>query len=210
MAELRNPLLGLAGAQLLLLAIHLAIFGLTGNTDVDDVTGATALFDFNEEGTVPTWWSTALLIAAGAGFLRSRTGNGIAWTLAGIGMVWLGIEEGVLHLHERSQESSGIDWPLLYAPALAIGLWVLWAVASRMTPLRRRLLLGGAAAMATAIAIEMLSSPSLELNYASRNLVEENFELIGAACVLLSVWPQHVDNGGLQAPEGRHARRQLG
>lgn len=175
----------LVGTQILLLLAHLAAFALTG--DAADPRESRQLFDFNQEGSLPTFWSAAVMVLAGLGALRAAGDPGATawWLLLGAGLLWLGVEE-LLGLHERTQLATDVDWPLIYAPMLALGSWAVWSVARSLTSTRRLLLLAGLGCMAVAVGLEVLSSPAIAIDYDLRNVFEENFELAGAGFVLLA------------------------
>lgn len=176
----------LAGAQLLLVVGHIAAFEPAAGGPAPQE--ARRFLDFNREGSLPTYWSAVVVASAGALALTIRRGP--AWLLAGVALIWVGLEEAVFYLHEDVQVSTGIDWPLLYAPLLAAGAWILLAVARDLDSTGRSLLVAGLAFMVAGVGAELLSSPAIALDFQTRNLIEENLELAGAGLVLcaLSSW----------------------
>jgi hypothetical protein len=184
------------GAHLLLLVGHLAFADVARSA----APGAPHHpLDFNQEGTLPTYWSAIVFGSAGVLALASRGGPG--WLLAGGALLWVALEESFLHLHEDIQVGTGADWPLLYAPLLAVGARILLVVARDLGDTGRKLLLAGLACMAAAVCAELLSSPSIALDFQTRNLVEENLELAGTGLVLCAfaswLWPASPRTRGL-------------
>jgi hypothetical protein len=109
-----------------------------------------------------------------------------AWFMVGAGFVWLGLEESLLHAHEDAQIASGIDWPVIYLPALGVGAWAVLSVTRDLDPPFGRLMLLALGVLGAAVVAELLSSPSIAINFNLRNLVEENLELAGATLVLIA------------------------
>ena len=182
----------LAAVQIVFIAGHLAAFAAAEGSSAPRE--ARQLLDFNQEGSLPTYWSALVLASAGvlALVIRRKT----VWLLAGAGLIWVGLEEAFIHLHEDVQIGTGIDWPVLYAPLLAAGAWILYEAARDLDHTGKRLLIAGLACMVAGVGAELLSSPAIALDFQTRNLVEENLELAGTGLVLCafasSLWPAAV------------------
>jgi hypothetical protein len=181
----RTAALVLFGTQAALLVAHVAAFALTG--DSADPREARQLLDFNQEGSLPTFWSAAVMALAGtAALLAAREPDATPWwRLVGLGLLCLCVEE-LLHAHENLQLATQVDWPVIYAPVLAAGAWAVWSVANTLTSTRRRLLLAGLGATALAVGLELVSSPAIAIDYDLRNTFEENLELAGVSLILLA------------------------
>jgi hypothetical protein len=186
--SVRNLALVLGGVQLILILAHLVAHLLSQS--VADPVEARRLFDFNHEDSIQTVWSSGIMLAAGlagleAADLGGRRGRSLAWLALGLGFLWLGAEE-VVGLHESLQVSNGTDWPILYLPALGLGVWVILRCVGEMEPRFRGLLIAGLIALGLAVGAEMLSSRSIAIDFQLRNLVEENLELGGAVLVMIA------------------------
>lgn len=185
----------LVAVQLVFIAGHLVAFAATEGSSTPRE--ARQLLDFNQEGSLPTYWSA--LVLAWAGVLALVIRRGTAWLLAGAGLTWIGLEEAFIHLHEDLQIGTGIDWPVLYAPLLVAGAWILFEAARDLDRTGRRLLIAGLACMVAGVGAELLSSPAIALDFQTRNLVEENLELAGTGLVLCAfaswLWPAAVRGG---------------
>lgn len=182
--------LALLVTQVLLVVVHLVAYELAASAP--DPRSARHPFDFNQERTLPTWWSAAVMTCTGVSVVVLALGRKLGWTslaawlLVGCGFVWIGLEEGLLHAHEDAQVASGIDWPLIYLPALLVGGWAIIRVARDLARPFGVLSLVALAAMAAAVGVELLSSPQIALDFQLRNLVEENLELAGASLLLVA------------------------
>ena len=152
-------------------------------------------FNMDGELNVPTWWSTLVLIAtAGACFGLWRTSVPLgrpagAWLAVAFGFLLLSAEE-VASIHEDigSSVGGGSDnvsiWPLLYAPVVALGTWMLVrAVRDLPRPIAVMALLGLVAFMGV-LAIELLSL----LGESNTTIaLEENLEMLGTGLMLCAL-----------------------
>lgn len=186
----RRLFVGLVGIQVALILAHLLAYDAASGAA--DPIASRHVLDFNQEGSLPTWWSALVMTGAGlaaitAGARRSAGFAGsVAWLVLGAGFVWLGLEEALLHAHEDAQIASGIDWPLIYLPALGVGAWSVIRVTRDLDPPLGRLMLLALGVLCAAVGAELLSSPSIAIDFHLRNLAEENLELAGATLVLIT------------------------
>ena len=182
-------LVALVLVQVGLIAIHLIAY--VSTLDAAIPKQARKPLDFNQEGSLQTFWSAFVLLAAGAAaFEAGRAGgsqarHSVAWLLVGLGFLWLAAEE-LVHLHEDIQVASGVDWPIIYFPALVIGSWAILRATFELERPLRPLLLAGLVVLAVAVGAELLSSPSIQVDFMVRNLIEESLELLGASLVLIA------------------------
>lgn len=152
-------------------------------------------FNMDGELNVPTWWSSLILIAtAGACFglwwttarLGRRSGQ---WLAIAIGFLGLSLEE-VASIHEDigSSVGGGSDhvsiWPLLYAPLVVLGIWMLVrAVRDLPRPIATMALLGLVAYVGV-LSIELLSL----LGESNTTIaIEENLEMLGTGLMLCAL-----------------------
>jgi hypothetical protein len=186
----RRLALGLMAIQAALIVAHLLAYDAAAGAADPKITRH--FLDFNQEGSLPTWWSALVMTGAGLAAITAgarRPGGramSFAWFMVGAGFVWLGLEESLLHAHEDAQIASGIDWPVIYLPALGVGAWAVLRVTRDLDPPFGRLMLLALGVLAAAVVAELLSSPSIAINFNLRNLVEENLELAGATLVLIA------------------------
>ncbi len=183
-------LITLALVQLGLIAVHLIAYASTLDAAIPKQ--ARQPLDFNQEDSIQTFWSALVLLAAGAAaFEAGRVGGperrrSVAWLLVGLGFIWLALEEELVHLHENIQIATGVDWPIFYLPALVIGCWTTLRATTELERPLRPVLLTGLLLLAVAVGAELLSSPSIHVDFMVRNLIEENLELLGASLVLIA------------------------
>ena len=148
-------LIGLGAIQLLLVCIHLLALG--QSPDRADPSLLRQLFDFNQEGSIPTLWSAAVMLGtgiAGARVARCRAGREqLLWWLFAAAFAWLALEEQLLHLHEDSQLLTGVDWPLIYLPALIAGALLLRALAADAGGTGSSLIIAGVIVMAAGVGL---------------------------------------------------------
>ena len=182
----RKLAIALALVQLVMIALHLVAFYAT--LDHANPKGARGLLDFNQEGSLQTYWSAVVMTAAGAAALEAGSGHrgsrSLSWVLVGLGFIWIGAEE-LVSLHEDIQVATGIDWPLIYFPALVVGCWAIVTASAQIQHRLRPAFVFGLGCLVLAVGAELLSSPSIAVDYNLRNLLEENLELAGATLVLL-------------------------
>ncbi|MGI9237145.1 MAG: hypothetical protein ACR2QZ_07090 [Woeseiaceae bacterium] len=182
---------GLVGIILLLLLLHL--LALTGDWAIQD------RFNLDEEGNVPTWFSTALLllVAVTAFVLRER-GGGRIWLVTAIAYTWLSLDEAA-RLHELFDEHTPVKWIWVYAP-FAAAFFVLCArsfgAVRHQSPHLWRWVVGGLVIYAAGgLGLELVAHllypfpPSLEpyamVLFLTGITLEEGLEMIGTAMVLV-------------------------
>ena len=191
--------IGLFSIQAALVGAHLLAYDAAGSATDPELTRAA--WDFNQEGSFQTWWSGLVMFGAGltvfySGFVQGLRGSRLVpWLLLGAGFVWIGAEEALLQLHEESQMASDVDWPVLYAPAIAIAVWVILRVRKDLRPPLDGLMLLALACLVAAVGAEALSSPRIAIDFDLRNLVEENLELAGATLVLVTALAARPGDG---------------
>ncbi len=146
--------------------------------------------NLDSEASVATWAAAALLwIAAGVWVLAAASGwSRWAWVWAAV-LAWLALDEGN-GIHERLERWSGVDWQLLYLPVLAVA-WLAWVRIVRTTPRRQALgIIGGGAAWALALALELVQNwggePIRASLYDPMMVAEETLEMVGALLFLLA------------------------
>jgi len=156
-----------------------------------------ALFDFNYEANLPTWWASVVLLAIAAVCVgiwvlaRASGRRRHRWLLAAAGFVGLSLEE-VAQFHEHvgalvggSREETEV-WPLVYLPVLLLGAWVIVSCLADL-PRRRALAAGaGLGLYAISVGAELVAiNPSLRGSV--EVLIEENAEFLGATLILTSL-----------------------
>jgi hypothetical protein len=140
----------------------IAVLGVLGGLE-QGTSARLGMFDLDVEGTVSTAFSSLLLfVAAGMAYLLASVPfdpfpERLA-TLALAGVLWfMGIDEGI-RLHEEVDAAVGLDWQLLYAPAVVLAAWAGWRVWGLLDRIGagRGALLGGAAAWVLSQLLELV------------------------------------------------------
>lgn len=164
------------------------------------------LLSMSEEGNVPTWYSSALLLGCGAGLLAiaavvRRAGGAFArrWELLGLLFLFLSLDEAA-QLHERLngllhlRGALYFGWILPVGAALVpLGLAYLRFLRHLPPPIRWRFVLSGALYVGGALGMEVPLGVYAErhgadtLGYALLDLVEETMEVWGATLFLLAL-----------------------
>jgi hypothetical protein len=186
-----------------LLGVQVALTGLYA-LNAHDVRG-TRQFDMDGELNVPTWWSAALFILAGLaalGLARCNriTGRAVApWTLVGIGLLGLSLEEvAAIHEDVGTALGGGSDevsvWPLAYAPVVVAGTWLLLRA---IRELPRPLALIGVSGLACFVAVLGVELSALVSESAVSIAIEENLELLGSGAMFVALASHLVDRFGL-------------
>lgn len=165
----------LGGAIATLVGLHIVVvFVLRIWLGRDYVYGLADLFDMAQEGNIPAWFTSALMMAASIGcVIASRfspAGDGRLkkyWAALAFLMLFLSADESI-RIHEKlgwlfmRGQGRGIffyGWPIVYGPiVLALGLWMLRFLT--LLPRRTGLLFAfsGFIYVAGALGMEMLES----------------------------------------------------
>lgn len=186
-------------------AVGTAVVGLGQFLGRDGLVAAFAVLDSGPESTIPTWFSTMLLLsnAVAAGLVGkavgSKTGDGRYWTFLAVVLAILSIDE-IARFHERTigplRTALGTSGLLYYAwviPGLVIVLTfgVLMFPFWRRLPARTRigLLVAGGMYVGGALGLEMVSGLvrtryGIGVATGVASLVEEAFEMLGATALL--------------------------
>jgi hypothetical protein len=189
-------LIAVAGAGL---AVELLHHGPLPDLDEDLV----GLFSLSYEGNLPTWYSSALLlacaitlgaIAPGAAPRQSRY-----WSLLAAVFGYLSIDEAV-GLHEQLNEIVHLGGPLYFswilpaaAAVLLLGIAYLRFLLGLPEETRRRFILAGALYVGGALIMEIPLGLWTEahgdgdLGYALIDFAEESLEMIGATLFLVAL-----------------------
>jgi hypothetical protein len=189
-------LIAVAGAGL---ATELLQHGPLPDLDEDLV----ALFSLSYEGNLPTWYSSALLLAcavtlgviAPSAPLRERR----YWSLLAAVFGYLSIDEAV-GLHEQLNELVHLGGPLYFgwilpagAALLLLGLAYLRFLVQLPAETRRRFILAGVLYVGGALFMEIPLGMWTEahgdagLGYSLIDFVEESLEMTGASVFLLAL-----------------------
>ncbi len=179
-----------AGVLLLAqLALSLAFIGF--------VKGLPATRQFNMDGelNVPTWWSSAILVATGLVCIGlwltgSRTGRpGAQWLVIAIGFLALSLEE-VASIHEDIGSSVGGGsggvsvWPLVYAPLAIAGVWMMLRAIRELPRPIAVVSVVGLASYVAVLAVEVLA---LGFESDLTVLLEENLEMLGTGLMFCAL-----------------------
>lgn len=166
------------------LAVCIAAFAAIGWTVLIEDVDLPA-FVPNKEGTVPTYLSSGLLLAAGA--LSILVGADDRpdrqwWLLWGIVLLGLGLDEGA-EVHERLEVRSGLPAPVVLGPVGIVAAIAYLKIFNVMPPgsAARRLFVGGAAAWATALLSDVVHGVDW------KSVAEETLEMSGSAMILLAL-----------------------
>lgn len=175
-----------------------------------------ALFSLSWEANLPTWYSTALLLACAATLafigradVPGQTGY---WRLLAAVFLYLSIDEAV-GLHEQLNGLVELGGPFYFswiipagAVVLVLGLAYLRFLGRLPADTRRRFVLAGALYLAGALLMEIPlglwteAHGDADLGYALIDFVEETLEMIGATLFLLALVRHAASHGptGLQ------------
>lgn len=142
-------------------------------------------FRLNAEQTVPTTFSSLLLVAAGALALltaRQRWGSPAwAWSVLGFGLIALGIDE-IAEIHERVEVRTDLPTVIILAP---LGLAMLVAWLASLPVLRER---PPAIAFFVAAGAFGIASQAVDpIHNEWKSVAEEGFELASGALFLLAM-----------------------
>ena len=171
-----------------------------------------SFFDLDREQNLPTWWSSAKLLATGlilgAAFLLRLDADGTrAWLLAAAALIALGLsldETALLHErlgavalpHDRREGTlfaQGGAWMMLLVPAAIVGPAILWRLGLRdyfraAPRAALRMGLGLSLFVAGAAGVELLRGASVGAWWHPfQVLLEEGLEFLGATLLLWGV-----------------------
>jgi hypothetical protein len=196
-------------AAVVLIAVQILLTALYA-LNVQDLPG-TRQFDMDGELNVPTWWSTALFLLAGLAALglarcNKLTGRPVAaWTLVGIGLFGLSLEE-VAGIHEDVGVAlgGGTDevsvWPLAYAPFAIVGVWLL---IKAVRDLPRPFAILGLCGLSCYVLVLGVELSALLGEDAATIAIEENLELLGTGAILIALGSELSNRfGTLFVPAG--------
>jgi len=157
-------------------------------------------FDINKEANIPTWFSTILLFSVSVTSLliyclnfrlpKKNFFQGVFWLIFGGMYCFLSIDEAAM-IHEIIDQTTSVKWIFVYAPI--VGSFFLmcaynFLVVRRSERIFRYWVIGGLIVHALGgIGAEWVAY-AMNLKYAYRMIeyvVEEGFELIGTAMVLM-------------------------
>ncbi len=165
-------------------------------------------FNASVEASVPTWFSVAMMLAAGVGCLRGGASPRRAWRTLGILFVYLAIDD-LLGLHERisallHHAMGGFDgvyvWVWTLAPVFAVVALVATVVilrAAETAPAQRVLLLAAFGLLAVALGLEAAENSVLTSPLRPRGIplltytqvLEEALEMVGPVLLVAACWP---------------------
>lgn len=170
-------------------------------------------FDFDDEISVPTWFSQILLFSIGvvgllAAYLQAGRPKRRLWTAIGTLALVLSVDERAA-LHELALQSLHNEYFLDVSPTARINAWWLLAplvilVASglawwsiRLLPKRTVYLfiIGGTIFIAGAVVVDALSAGVSPYSYLQQGLlvgIEETLEILGSVIILYAI-TDHID-----------------
>lgn len=215
-----------------LLVLHLGTLFARFVLGRETMLGLVPLFDFNEEGNVPTLFTTLLLLAcAGLAFLvgvarRAGAGReGAYWLFLAAVFIFMGVDES-MNIHEQlvtpvQEALGGTSGALFFAWVIPYGLAVLllglvylrfvWRLPARV---RALIFLAGGLYVAGALGMEIVGGEYLDWHGGERDVifalmatVEETLEMVGLAVFVLALLTYiHASLGGIDlriAPSAR-------
>lgn len=170
------------------------------------------LFDVDEEESIPTWFSSALLLlTAVVLFLiaqldrRDENRNTLYWLGLGGGFTFMSIDE-VAGFHETLNTVTETSWAVPgMIIALLVGLLYLKFLSSLPAPTAVRFMMSGAIFVGGAIGVELATEPYLyddaldTLGYNLWTPVEEGMEMGGVILFLSSLFEYLKSNYSLDA-----------
>ena len=198
-----GALIAVAGAGL---AVELLHHGPLPDLDEDLV----GLFSLSYEGNLPTWYSSALLLACAvtlAVIAQSAPRHARYWSLLSAVFGYLSIDEAV-GLHEQLNDLVHLGGPLYFGWIVPAGIAVLLLAAAYLRFLRalpaetrRRfvvagaLYVGGALLMEVPLGLWTEARGDADLGYALIDFAEESLEMIGATLFLLALLRHAASHG---------------
>ena len=212
-AKLRRVLLGVMGV---VVAAGVAVEVLKPIYKLKSRRGIVPLLSLSYEGNVPTWYTSALLVACAfflaliAAGTRARGERYVAhwWGLAA-GFMYISLDE-VVSLHEAAgflELGGGVLYFSWVVPAaavvLGVGLLYLKFLVHLPGPIRRQFILSGGIYVAGAVGMELPlgwwtdREGTNNLGYALIDSVEEAMEMLGLNLFLFALW-EHLGAQGLR------------
>jgi len=176
------------------------------------------LFDLDEEGNIPTSYSTMLLFSVSLGslsiFIVGKTvlRSPYFWLLFSGVYCFLSLDEGA-GLHEIIDKTTSLKWVYIYAPfALAFFLVCVYHVTKNGNRSLRNWILGGLIVYATGgLVLEYVGYwfwPLRDMLHQIEIVLEEELEMIGAIMVLTGCLHELNRVWGRDEPEGTERRRE--
>lgn len=159
------------------------------------------LFDVDEEESIPTWFSSSLLLLTAVVLFLiahlSRKGKdryAMYWLVLGVGFAFMSVDE-IAGFHETLNSITEISWAVPgMIVALLIGLAYLKFLSSLPAPIAIRFMMSGAIFVGGAIGVELATEPYLyedaldTLGYNLWTPVEEGMEMGGVILFLASLF----------------------
>lgn len=198
---LLTVIVGLVGCGILAISLDELAFD---NFWLDEVRSSLVrLFSLDQEANIPTWYASAALILASAlAFMLSRAAprtDGRRWALISLLLLLMSIDESAV-MHEMMIKPLRrlFDTPeLLHYPwivpagilAFGFAVYLFPFVWRQPSPVRWRIIMGGALFLTGALAIEAVSGLIEEVRgrdrlYHMTVVVEESLEKLGVLCVI--------------------------
>lgn len=204
-------LIWLAGATLLLTAIHLFLQYL--NLEVfyqqqGQVYELSNRFDLDDETSVPTWFSQILFLLIGAAaftaaYLERKTAVKRLWALIGVFGVVYSLDESaglhefvlqtlhVLYYQDAAPTKENNAWLIAVPLILAVLLWLGWLI-FRYFPVRTLVLFAVSAGLflAGAVGVDLATSVTGRETFWNQGVLvaaEETFELLATVLALYAV-----------------------
>lgn len=159
------------------------------------------LFDVDEEESIPTWFSSSLLLLTAVVLFviahLSRKGKdryAMYWFVLGVGFAFMSVDE-IAGFHETLNSITEISWAVPgMIVALLIGIAYLKFLSSLPAPIAIRFMMSGAIFVGGAIGVELATEPYLyndaldTLGYNLWTPVEEGMEMGGVILFLASLF----------------------
>jgi hypothetical protein len=201
----------LAGTIFVLLCLHLLLQYL--NLEVfkekqGQIFELSNRLDFDDESSIPTWFSQIIFLAIGAGsllagYLQTDKPRQRLWRIVGVIAVLVSIDE-IIAIHEYALQSLHLlffsdsapkafanAWWLILPFVLAGAGWLLYKLIRLFPPSTVWLLAtGGALFLAGAVGVDILAISVPKASFLSQGIlvaVEETLEMAGGAIILYAV-----------------------
>lgn len=158
------------------------------------------LFDVDEEESVPTWFSSSLLLLTSVVLFvtahlarQSKDKNSLYWFVLGLGFVFMSVDE-IAGFHETLNSLTETSWAVPgMIVALVVGLMYMKFLSALPVPTAMRFVMSGAIFVGGAIGVELATEPYLyddaldTLGYNLWTPVEEGMEMGGVILFLSSL-----------------------